>query len=441
MQTNGYIHSVNMQNVVGLTVDDCHFENSSAIGCVVQGTQGEDCQTDILNSSSTGNLMGFYVQSRSEMIDSVNGVVFSNCVSDADHWGFDVYLASNTVFYSCIANNASNGHNTGFSSDSCTDLRYIDCSAEGNEIRGFAVFINVNNLRPPNHVTFSNCISRWNGRNGFEIANAHDVTLTDVQAYGNGQYGIVALSSFRYDRLSTGYLVENSTVYSNGLDGVFLRGIQDSEIRSNTIIDNGLDPAEDSSGILIANGTFWVPDMPSTNILIRNNDIGGAEQDYGVESISLTDHVTLLNNDLSGNRISPYLLAGSANTVIEPVRYSDWSTQWGATLGSSTNDYDGDGVDNFTEYAFGGNPANASETGTLPVFETANGELSYVYVKRANDSTLTYALESTTDLVSPDWQQSGYVVLQDAWGGNEFSTVSNRVETGRKKAFLRLRAE
>ena len=316
VQTNGYIHSVNMQNVVGLTIESCHFENSSAIGCVVQGTQVEDCRTDILNCTSTGNLLGFYVQSRSELIDSVNGVVFSNCVSDADQWGFDVYLASNTTFYSCTANYASNGHGSGFSSDSCTDLRYVDCSAEGNEIRGFAVFINANNLRQPYDITFSNCTSRWNGRNGFEIANAHDVTLTDVEAYGNGDYGIVALSSFRYDRLSTGHLVENSTVYSNGLDGVFLRGIQDSEVRSNTIYDNGLDPADDASGILIGNGTFQVPDMPSTNILIQANTIGGAEQDYGIQSVGLTDGLTLQNNDLDGNAIAPYSLVGTNNTII-----------------------------------------------------------------------------------------------------------------------------
>lgn len=316
VQTNDYIHSLNMQNVVGLKMDGCRFENSDWIGCVVQGTQVEDCQTDILNCTSSGNNLGFYVQSRDDMVDSLNGVVFSNCVSSADAWGFDVYLASNTTFYSCTANNASGGHNSGFTSDSCTDLTYINCSAEGNEKRGFAVFINVNNLRQPYDITFSNCVSRWNGKNGFEITNAHDVTLTDVESYENGEYGIVALSSFRYDRLSTGLLVENSMIYSNGLEGIFLRGIQDSEIRSNTILDNGLDPAEESSGILIANGTYLVKEMPSTNILIRANDIGGAEQVYGVESVDLTDGITLQHNDLTGNQTGPYNLAGSNNSVI-----------------------------------------------------------------------------------------------------------------------------
>ncbi|VGO13650.1 Arylsulfatase [Pontiella desulfatans] len=315
-QTNDYLHSVNMQNVVGLLVEDCAFENSKNIGCVVQGTQVEDCQTEILNCTSTGNELGFYAQSRDGLIDSLNGIVYSNCVSSADRWGFDVYLASNVLFMACEANSASNGHGSGFTSDSCTDLNYFDCLAEGNEKRGFAVFINNNNLRQPCDITFSNCVSRGNGQNGFEIANAYDVTLTDIQSYENGEYGIVALSSFRYDRLSTGHLIENSTIVSNGLDGIFLRGIQDSEIRSNTITDNGLDPADDASGILIANGTYLVPDMPSTNIIIRNNIIGGAEQDYGVESIGLTDGITLQNNDLDGNLIAPYSLVGSNNTII-----------------------------------------------------------------------------------------------------------------------------
>lgn len=441
VQTNGYIHSLNMQNVVGLKVDECRFENSSAIGCVVQGTQVENCLTEILNCSSSGNLLGFYVQSRDGLIDSLNGVLLSNCVSDADQWGFDVYLASNTTFVSCSASHASNGHNSGFTSDSCTDLHYIDCMAEGNDKRGFAVFINLNNLRQPCGISFSNCVSCGNGQNGFEIANASNVTLNNVQSYENGEYGIVALSSFRYDRLSTGLLVENSTIVSNGLEGIELRGIQDSQIRSNAIHDNALDLNADSSGIKIRNGTYWVPDMPSFNILIRDNAIDGAEQAYGVHSIDLSDQVALLNNELAGNRIAPYLLAGSANTVIPPVRYSDWNAQWGAELGASTNDYDGDGIDNFTEYVVGGDPTNSLDTGTQPVFTAADGVMSYVYVKRANDSSLAYALESTTHLLNPDWQPSGYVALPDVWDGNEFYVVTNRVETSHESLFLRLRIE
>ncbi len=271
------------------------------------------------------------------------------------------------------------------------------------------------------------------------------MTLTDVEAYENGEYGIVALSSFRYDRLSIGHLFESSMIYSNGLDGVFLRGIQNSEIRFNTIFDNGRDPAEDSSGILIANGTYLVKEMPSINILIRDNTIGDTggspNQAYGVHSIDLSDQIMLLNNELSGNRIAPYLLAGSSNTIILPVRYSEWNAQWGVELGASTNDYDGDGIDNFTEYIFGGDPTNSLNPGTLPVLAVMDGEMSYVYVKRANDSSLTYALESTTNLLSSDWMPSGYVTLQDAWDGNELRVVTNGVDTSRKAVFLRLRVE
>jgi len=444
-QTNTYLHLVNMWNVVGLTVEKCRFQNSQAIGCVVQGTQVEDCQTEILNCSSSGNELGFYVQSRDGLIDSVNGILFSNCVSSADSWGFDVYLASNVTLISCLANSASNGHNSGFTSDSCIDLHYIDCLAEDNEERGFAVYINANNLRQPCGVTFSNCTARSNGKKGFELANACDVTLSGITSSGNGGHGISAYSSFREDRPHAGLLVESSTIFSNELHGLFLRGIRDSEIRSNEIYDNALNLGKESSGIKIGNGTYLVPNMPSTNILIRDNTIGDTggspRQAYGVHSIGLSDQITLLNNELSGNRIAPYLLAGSDNTIIPPIRYSDWDTQWGVALGSQTNDYDGDGINNFTEYAFDGDPTNSLDFGTLPVFGMMDGEMSYVYVKRVNDSSLTYTLESTTNLLNPDWMPSGYVILQNVFGGSEFIEVTNRLDTSREAAFFLLRVE
>ncbi|RKX36645.1 MAG: hypothetical protein DRP64_18330, partial [Verrucomicrobia bacterium] len=92
-QTNLFLHSVNMENVVGLLVDDCEFHDSQAIGCAVQGDLSVDSHTVVINSSSTGNELGFYAQSKNEVVNGLRGLVYSNCVANGDAWGFDVYLS------------------------------------------------------------------------------------------------------------------------------------------------------------------------------------------------------------------------------------------------------------------------------------------------------------------------------------------------------------
>lgn len=444
-QTNLFLHSVNMENVVGLLVDDCEFHDSQAIGFAIQGDLSVDSHTVVVNSSSTGNELGFYAQSKSEVINGLQGLLYSNCVANGDAWGFDVYLSKDTLYNSCEANNNGPGHGTGFSSDSCIFLYYTNCLAEHNQNRGFAVYINGNNFQQPGDVFFTDCDAGYNGINGFQIENARDITLSNVRAYGNDGTGIVGVSSFTNERPVIRLNIENAQVYSNGYHGISLAGVRDSEIRGSVINDNSLQSAGTFSGINISDGVFRVPEMPSFNILIRNNvvgDAGGATtQAYGVYSVGLTDYVTLLDNGLSSNLFGPYSLVGANNMVITSPSYEAWTYDWGVDIGSDTNDYDGDQLDNLGEYALGGNPTNAADVGQIPTLDNNGGTMVYVYAQRMDDSSLFYSLETTTNLVSPEWTNSGYSVVATNVTGGTLDYVTNTIATTADKTFIRLRIE
>jgi len=444
-QTGTFIHLLNMINVFGLLVDDCEFHDSKALGMVVQGNLSLESDTEIINCYATGNELGFYAQSNSGVINGLRGLVYSNCVASGNAWGFDVYLTSNTLYTLCEAYNNTNGHGTGFSSDSCIDLTYTNCQAGYNENPGFAVFINTDLWQQPGDILISDCDAFYNGTSGFQIENSRDVTLSNVRAFGNDGNGIVGVTSFTNTLPTVRLSIENAQVYSNGYHGISFAGVQDSEISGCVIYDNSLQSAGTFSGISIFDGTFWAPDVLSFNILIRDNvvgDTGGAAtQPYGVLSGGSTDYVTLLDNDLSSNLIAPYLLVGSNNEIITSPSYAAWTYDWEVDIGSETNDYDNDQLDNLAEYALGGDPTNDADTGMVPSMEYDSGTMTYVHVQRADDSDLFYYLETTDNLVSNVWFNSGYTVMATNLTGETFNYVTNALSIAEDEAFFRLRVE
>jgi parallel beta-helix repeat protein len=443
-QTGTFIHLVDMINVFGLLVDDCEFRDSKAIGMVVQGNLSLESDTKIINCYATGNELGFYAQANNGVINGLRGLIYSNCIASGNTWGFDAYLASNILYTKCEAFTNAPGHGTGFSSDSCIDLSYINCQAGFNKNCGFGVFINPVLWQQPSDVLISNCAALYNETSGFQIENARDVTLSGVRAYGNGGDGIVGVTSFTNDLPSLRLSIENAEVYSNEYSGISLVGVHDSEIRGCTVSDNSLQLAGTFSGIQILDGTFWAPNVLSSNILIRDCVVGDTgtipKQAYGVYSGDLTDYVTLLNDDLSSNLIAPYLLVGSNNKIITSPSFAAWTYDWGVNIGSETNDFDGDGLDNLAEYALGGNPTNKADVGIVPTLRNDSGTLIYVHVQRADDSNLLYSLETSTNLMSNIWTSFGYTAVTNVTG-QTFNYVTNTWSNNCEGAFFRLRIE
>ncbi len=123
--------------------------------------------------------------------------------------------------------------------------------------------------------------------------------------------------------------------------------------------------------------------------------------------------------------------------------YAGWADGWGVDLGDKTDDYDGDGVDNFHEYGLGGDPTNELDQGTLPVFEIGNAGgtnwLGCVHPQLSDpNSGLNYFMELNTNLVSGIWTPYGYTVSGTNVTGGELDFVTNFADMVEDVKYVRL---
>ncbi|VGO15729.1 Arylsulfatase [Pontiella desulfatans] len=125
-----------------------------------------------------------------------------------------------------------------------------------------------------------------------------------------------------------------------------------------------------------------------------------------------------------------------------PTTFSEyWMDSWGVDIGSSTNDFDGDGTLNLAEYALGGNPTNALDPGAIPTFTRSEGGFNYTHMRRNDDSGLLYTIESTTNLVSGVWTNAGYTVDGIHATAGTFDSITNAIPVSDDDTFIRLRID
>jgi hypothetical protein len=128
--------------------------------------------------------------------------------------------------------------------------------------------------------------------------------------------------------------------------------------------------------------------------------------------------------------------------------YEEWLAGYSETIGSETemdDDPDGDGLDNLTEYAWGGLPDNPTENGHTPVIATiSEGDTNYfVYVHYENEDSedmgLSTDLTAGTDLVYTNWNADVIQYIGDGAGPEGYTAITNRVPmTGKDTQFIKL---
>jgi hypothetical protein len=125
-----------------------------------------------------------------------------------------------------------------------------------------------------------------------------------------------------------------------------------------------------------------------------------------------------------------------------PTTFAEyWMDSWDVDLGSLTNDFDGDLLSNLGEYALGGNPTNGLDVGMQPTLGWVDGGLQYVHVRRNDDSSLIYTVETTTNLATGVWTNSAYTVADTNLNCGAYDEIVNDVSSAEDQLFLRLKID
>lgn len=128
--------------------------------------------------------------------------------------------------------------------------------------------------------------------------------------------------------------------------------------------------------------------------------------------------------------------------ALATAKYLIWADGWGEVIGSETNDFDDDGLNNIYEYGLSGNPTNGTvDPAVLPSLVQSGAGLEYVHVRRNDDPGLVYTLESTTDLVFGTWTNADTSITGSDVYTNVFDIVTNSVSTMEERLFIRLKIE
>ena len=131
--------------------------------------------------------------------------------------------------------------------------------------------------------------------------------------------------------------------------------------------------------------------------------------------------------------------------------YEDFLAE-GTDVGSATGmeeDPDGDGLDNLTEYAFGGDAGDPAVQGNVPVeSRVSDGGSDYIqliYFERtdAADRGLASIVEAATSLTEPGWSSGGVEFVGSGPSGIDgYDAVTNRIPVDAENTkFLRLQVE
>jgi len=185
------------------------------------------------------------------------------------------------------------------------------------------------------------------------------------------------------------------------------------------LLGDGAYTIDITEGVLVTGGdlTGGIDWMASVGLITAYGGTGGVVSEYNAGLDQTTMYGVLLN-------------------------YGTWADGWGVDIGSETENYDGDLLDNLAEYGLGGDPTNSADRGLVPTLENEGGTMVYVHAQRTDDINLSYYLETTTDgLATPSWTNSGYSVLATNVTGGLFDYVTNTFTTATDETFLRLRIE
>ncbi len=117
-----------------------------------------------------------------------------------------------------------------------------------------------------------------------------------------------------------------------------------------------------------------------------------------------------------------------------------WALDWGVNIGSTTNDYDNDGVLNLAEYALNGNPTNGFDDTETELISDAG--LIYLHAQAHGDDELVYEVQTIDNLQYGTWTNAGYTsIIGTNVTGGAYDYVTNAVPTTDPVKFIRVKVD
>jgi hypothetical protein len=124
--------------------------------------------------------------------------------------------------------------------------------------------------------------------------------------------------------------------------------------------------------------------------------------------------------------------------VIPVSGYEAWAAQQSAAIGGPGLDYDGDLRNNLYEYALNGNPTDPLDKGVEPEFKLVGNTFKYIHLQRHSAADLIYLVETTTNLLSGTWSNSGFVAETNVTGGT-YDVITNHLMLQHPQRYIRLK--
>lgn len=283
--------------------------------------------------------------------------------------------------------------------------------------------------------------------------------VTGGQFYNNT---IIQLSKPQYQAISfnnwggewpTNNIIYNNIFYAADTVSTYnqpLRGTLNDNIVSHNLYWGNVAPPE------VWDGTP-VDQNPFTNNPVFSNSAGLAAEDFKVlyGSAAISNGLLIADNgghDYFGGSVtsnsSPTL--GFHEYLSDATIDSDgdkmpdsWESGHSLNPGSPADamlDPDNDQLENLGEFAMGGDPGDGNDTGYPQRWIQVDGEMVFIHPRRIG-SELTYLVETSTNLVSNGWTNSGYAVSGIGAIDADFESITNDVSTSGSQGFVRLRIE
>jgi len=124
--------------------------------------------------------------------------------------------------------------------------------------------------------------------------------------------------------------------------------------------------------------------------------------------------------------------------------FEAWMFGYELDPSSALIDSDGDGQNNLTEFALGGNPTNGTDMGrAISMLNLDGSGADYIYPRYKDyvARNLNYQVEAASNLLSGVWSTNGVTITGVTSLDADFEAVTNRILSVDDQLFMRLKIE